>query len=270
MTIDELKEKAKLVRTYLIELASKESIHIGGDLSSADIMTALWQYKMWYNPLDPKDESRDRFVLSKGHASALLNIEQAMVGCYPLEDVFAGYAKDGGQFAMHACNMKNRYIEVSTGSLGHGLPVACGIAAGMKLKGCTGKVYVLMGDGEQSEGSIWEAAMNASRYKLNNIVAIIDNNNLQSDGFINDLTGLGDIAEKYRAFGWNAVEINGNDMEQVVTALDGVKGDKPTVIVAHTVKGCGVDFMENNVRWHAGKLSPEQYQDAMKSVGGAE
>ncbi len=274
--IQDLENKSLIIKTNLLNLATKESIHIGGDLSSADIMTVLWQYKIKYNIEDPKDENRDRFILSKGHASALLNFEQSMLGCFKEELVYSEYAKDGGMFAMHACDLKNPYVEVSTGSLGHGLPIACGIAMGLKLKqNKKNYVYVLMGDGEQSEGSVWEAAMNAVKYKLGNLVVFIDNNNLEADGSINDITSLGDIGNKYKAFGWNVININGNDIESIVNAVDNLpKSDSeiPTVVVAHTIKGCGVTFMENNVRWHAGKISQEQYDMAISSLqnkGGA-
>ena len=168
---------------------------------------------------------------------------------------------------MFSCNLVNPYIEVSTGSLGHGMPVACGIAAALKLKGNTiSRVYTIMGDGEQAEGSIWEAVMNAVHCKLGNLIAIIDNNNLEADGFVDDIIGLKDISLKYKAFGWNVIEINGHDIEEIVNAFDNlpsVSSDVPTVIVCHTIKGCGVDFMENNPQWHAGKINEAQYKSAL-------
>ena len=268
--IKELEDKSFKIRMNLLELAEKESIHIGGDLSSTDIMTVLWQYKMKYNINNPKDESRDRFVLSKGHASALLNFEQAMLGCYNIDKIFKEYAKDESMFAMHACNLKNPFVEISTGSLGHGLPIACGIAMGLKLKNNKENyVYVLMGDGEQSEGSVWEAVMNAVKYKLGNLVVFIDNNNLEADGYLNDITSLNDIGEKYKAFGWNVIYINGNDIKEIVNVVDNLpKPDSviPTVIIGHTVKGYGVSFMENNVKWHAGKITKEQKEKAIEDI----
>lgn len=263
--VNTLEEKALIIKNQLLTLASKESIHIGGDLSSLDVMTALWQYKMKYFPDDPKNEARDRFILSKGHASALLNLQQAMLGCFPVEKVYEEYAHDESMFAMHACNLLNPFVEVSTGSLGHGLAIGCGIASALKLKGNTeSKVYVLMGDGEQSEGSVWEAVMNAAHLKLNNLIAIVDFNGLSSDGTIQEMTSLGNLSEKYRAFGWNPVVVNGHNMTQIVYALDHIdtESEYPNVLIAKTVKGHGVSFMENNVRWHAGKLNPEQYEEA--------
>lgn len=261
-TIKELEKAALDVRLNLLKLCNKEVIHIGGDLSITDVMTALWQYQMVYDPQNITDEFRDRFVLSKGHASAVTSFNQAAIGCFTAEDVINEYATDQGRFSMHSCNLVNPYVEVSTGSLGHGMPVACGIAAGLRLKGNhQSRVYTIMGDGEQSEGSIWEAAANAVHYKLGNLVAIIDFNGLEADGTIDEITGLGDIGNKYRSFGWHVIEIDGNDMTQIVKCFDALpsaESDIPTVIIAHTLKGKGVSFMENQTSWHAGKISDEQ------------
>lgn len=266
-TIEQLENDCLNIRKQLLLLCSKEGIHIGGDLSITDVMTVLWQYKMRYNPNDLKDENRDRFVLSKGHASAVTSFNQAAIGCFSSEDVINEYATDQGRFSMHSCNLVNPYVEVSTGSLGHGMPVACGMAAALKLKGNTiSRVYTVMGDGEQSEGSIWEAAMNAVHYKLGNLIAIVDNNNLEADGFLNKVTGLGNIANKYRAFGWNVIEIDGHNIREIVNVFDNLpnaSSDIPTVIVCHTIKGNGVDFMENKPQWHAGKINEEQYKTAL-------
>ncbi len=270
MTIQELEKAALEIRINLLKLCNKEAIHIGGDLSVADVMTVLWQYQMNYDPKNINDENRDRFVLSKGHASAVTSFNQAAIGCFTAEDVIAEYATDGGRFSMHSCNLINPYVEISTGSLGHGMPVACGIAAGLRLKGNNiSRVYTVMGDGEQSEGSIWEAAMNAAHYKLGNLVAIVDNNGLEADGAIDAITGLGDIAGKYRTFGWNVVEIDGNNVEEIKNAFDNLPApdsDKPTCMVAHTIKGKGVSFMENQVRWHAGKITEEQLKQAVDEL----
>lgn len=266
-TIKELEKAALEIRKNLLKLCSIQSIHIGGDLSVADVMTVLWQYQMKYDPSDIHAEGRDRFVLSKGHASAVTSFNQAMIGCFDADDVIKEYATDGGRFSMHSCNLVNPYVEVSTGSLGHGFPVACGIAAGLKLKrNSVSRVYVVMGDGEQSEGSIWEAAMNAAHYKLGNLIAIIDFNGLEADGPISELTGLGDIAQKYRAFGWNVRECDGNDIAEIKAEFDRLPAptsEIPTVLICHTIKGKGVAFMEDQTRWHAGKLTQEQYESAV-------
>ncbi len=264
-------EKAALdIRKDLLKLCTMQVIHIGGDLSIADVMTVLWQYKMKFNANNPKYEKRDRFVLSKGHASAVLSFNQAAIGCFDKELIYKEYAQDNGRFSMHSCNLINPYIEVSTGSLGHGMPVAAGIAAALKLKGNNeSRVYTVMGDGEQSEGSVWEAAMNAAKYRLGNLIAIIDYNNLEADGFIDDVTSINSLADKYRAFNWNVVEINGNNVEEVINALDSLPdpdSDIPTAVICHTVKGKGVEFMENEARWHAGKISKEDYYSAVKKL----
>jgi transketolase len=273
MTIQELEKEAMLIRINLLRLCNKEVIHIGGDLSITDVMTVLWLNQMNYNPQDNTDEARDRFVLSKGHASAVTSFCQAALGCFSQEDVINEYATDQGRFSMHSCNLVNPYVEVSTGSLGHGMPVACGIAAGLRLKGnFKSRVYTVMGDGEQSEGSIWEAASNAVHSKLGNLVAILDFNGLEADGTIDEITSLGNIADKYRAFGWNVIEIDGNNIEQIVKAFNNLPNpqtDIPTCIIAHTVKGKGVDFMENQVRWHAGKITDEQLNSCIKSLHSA-
>lgn len=264
-------EKAALeIRKNLLTLCSQQMIHIGGDLSVADVMTVLWQYQINYDPKDPKKEDRDRFILSKGHAAAVTSFNQAAVGCYKPEEIYNEYAQDNGRFAMHSCNLINPHVEVSTGSLGHGLPVACGIAQGLKLKGnAKSRVYVVMGDGEQAEGSIWEAAMNAVHYKLGNLIGIVDRNKLGFDGPLDEVTGIGDIADKYRIFGWNVVEVDGHEIEALIDVFDHLPPtnfDKPTIIVCNTVKGHGVDFMENNVKWHAGRLSEENRNEAIRQL----
>ncbi len=270
LSVYDLEYAALKIRENLLKLSSIQAIHIGGDLSIADVMTALWQYKINYNVNDINDEYRDRFVLSKGHASAVTSFNQAAIGCFSADDVFKEYATDEGRFSMHSCNLINPYVEVSTGSLGHGFPVACGIAAALKLKNnAQSRVYVVMGDGEQSEGSIWEAAMNAVKYKLGNLVAIVDYNGLEADGAIDEITALGDIAAKYKAFGWNVKEIDGHNMFQIKKTLDELPNDfniNPTVIICHTIKGKGVSFMENQVRWHAGKITNKQYYECIKEL----
>ena len=273
MTIQELEKAAVEIRINLLRLCNKEVIHIGGDLSITDVMTVLWLNQMHYDPQNIHDEARDRFVLSKGHASAVTSFCQAALGCFSPEDVISEYAADQGRFSMHSCNLVNPYVEVSTGSLGHGMPVACGIAAGLKLKGNnSSRVYTVMGDGEQSEGSIWEAAANAVHCHLGNLVAILDFNGLEADGAINEITSLGNIADKYRTFGWNVIEIDGNDVSQIVKAFSNLPApdtEIPTCIVAHTIKGKGVDFMEGQVRWHAGKVTDEQLNACIDSLRSA-
>lgn len=270
LTIKELEMAALNIRKNLLTLCSKEVIHIGGDMSITDVMTVLWQYQMNYDPNNVKDENRDRFIPSKGHASAVTSFNQAAIGCFTADDVINEYATDGGRFSMHSCNLVNPYVEVSTGSLGHGMPVACGMAAALKMKGNKkSRVYTVMGDGEQSEGSIWEAAMNAVHYKLGNLVCILDFNKLEADGSLEEITALGNIAEKYQAFGCDVIEIDGNDIGEIKDAFDNLPSadsEVPTIVVCHTIKGKGIDFMENQVRWHAGKISEEQLDDAVSKL----
>lgn len=268
--VQELKKAAFEIRKNLLKLCTIQKIHIGGDLSIADVMTVLWQYQIHYDPKNIKDEKRDRFVLSKGHASAVTSFNQAAIGCFTAEEVIKEYATDEGRFSMHSCNLVNPFVEVSTGSLGHGFPIACGMAAGLRLKGNnTSRVYVVMGDGEQSEGSIWEAAMNAVHYQLGNLVAIVDFNGLEADGTLKEITSLNDIAEKYRVFGWNVVELDGNSISAIKKVFDNLplpESKVPTVLICHTVKGKGVPFMENDVLWHAGKITEEQYTQCIKKL----
>lgn len=268
--VERLKKASLQIKTDLLTLCSCKSIHIGGDLSVSDIMTVLWQYQINFFPLDISNEERDRFILSKGHAAAVTSLNQAAIGCFSKEDFFAEYATDGGRFSMHSCKLVNPFVEISTGSLGHGLSLGTGVAEGLRRKGNNrSRVYVVMGDGEQSEGSVWEAAMHATHYKLGNLVAIVDRNGVEADGTTDELTGLLDVAEKYRAFGWNVVEINGHRISEIVKAFDGLpepNSKTPTVIVAKTVKGNGVSFMENNVNWHSGRISEGQLAQALKEV----
>ena len=272
--IAKLYKAATQIRRWLLKLCNTQAIHIGGDLSSTDFMTVLWQYQMKYDPKNPQDEMRDRFILSKGHASAVTSFNQAAIGCFDANDVIKEYATDGGRFSMHSCNLVNPFVEVSTGSLGHGFPVACGIAAALRLKrNNTSRVYVVMGDGEQSEGSIWEAAMNAVHYHLGNLVALIDWNGLEADGTLDQITGLDNLAEKYRSFGWRVVELDGHDIAAIKEAFDVLPpadSQQPTVLLCHTTKGKGVSFMENQLCWHAGKVSDEQYTLALENLSAQE
>lgn len=263
--VEKLEKDALEIRLKLLKLCTKCSIHIGGDLSVADLMTVIWQYAMKYDCDNPKDENRDRFILSKGHASAVTSFCQAMRGCYTYDEIYNEYATDNGRFGMHSCNLLNPYVDVSTGSLGHGLPVATGIAKALKLKGNdTSRVFVVMGDGEMNEGSMYEAMAVAVKYKLGNIVGFVDNNGVQFDGTVKEITGNSNLAEKYKLWGFNTYEVDGHDMGALISAVDKLpnpNGDVPTVIIANTVKGKGVPFMENAVGWHAGTLSIETYNE---------
>lgn len=253
----------------LLDLCHQTPIHIGGDLSVCDMMTAIWQYAIKYDIKDPKWEGRDRFVLSKGHAAAVTSFSQAAIGCYDVEDIYKEYATDFGRFGMHSCNLANPYVDVSTGSLGHGMPVAGGIAAALKRKKSSNRVYCVVGDGECQEGSIWEAAMNAHQQKLGNLIVFVDRNKMSFDGPTEELMALEPFADKWKAFGWNVVEIDGHDMNAIVDAIDNLPAadsDIPTVIIGNTVKGHGVSYMENVNQWHVGGIKEDNWITAKADV----
>lgn len=264
-----LREKAKTVRTEILKMLTEAgSGHTGGSLSSADIVTALYFYKMRHNPKDLLWKERDRFILSKGHAAPLLYTALALSGYFDMA-LLQTLRKIGSPLQGHPCSKLLPGVEVSTGSLGQGLSIANGIAMGLKLDGLSSRVYCLMGDGETQEGQIWEAAMSAAHYRLDNLCGIIDNNGLQIDGHCCDVMGLEPIVEKWSAFGWHVIDIDGHDMVAILNALDEterVKG-KPTAIVARTVKGKGVSFFEGKVQYHGVAPTREELQRALKEIG---
>ena len=272
-TIKHLEKASLETKLNLLRLCHQTVIHIGGDMSCCDIMTAIWQYAIHYDPANPHWEDRDRFVLSKRHAAAVTSFSQAAIGCYDVEDIYKEYATDFGRFGMHSCNLRNPYVDVSTGSLGHGFPVAAGIATALKSKGSKSRVYTVVGDGECDEGSIWEAAMSSVKYKLGNLVVFVDRNYMSFDGPTEEYMPLNDMASRWRAFNWNVVEVaDGNDMEQLIDVIDALPpadSDVPTVVVCNTVKGHGISFMENNAKWHAGMVNDENYEKAVAEVKAA-
>lgn len=266
-------KQALEVRKNILKLALKHKIHIGGDLSVAEVMAAIWQYMMKYDPGNPGWEGRDRFVLSKGHGAAVTTLNQAAIGCYTYEEVFKEYATDFGRFGMHSCNLLNPHVEVSTGSLGHGFPVSVGIAQGLRLKGNrTSRVFTVVGDGESEEGSIWEAVSYAGKLGLGNLVVFIDNNGLQCSGRVDDVSVLEPIGKKFEVFGWNVLETDGHDVDRLAdlySYIPSADSGVPTVVVAHTTKGKGVSFMENNASWHNGTVTQEQYDEAVAALDAA-
>lgn len=270
-TLRDLEGKALAIREDLLRLCAQTQIHIGGDLSATDVMCAIWQHAIVYDPSRPKWEGRDRFVLSKGHASAVTSFNQAMRGCFARDDIYREYAQDNGRFGMHSCNLVNPYVDVSTGSLGHGLPVACGLAQGLRLHGNeTSRVWVVMGDGELDEGSIWEAAACAHQYSLGNIVGVVDHNRLQLDGPTSEVLDIGNVATRFSACGWNVIEVaDGNNMTQILDALSSLpspNSETPTVIVCHTIKGKGVPAMEGDKLWHCAQISEEMCAVAIRHL----
>jgi len=264
-----LKEKARQLRVEILKmLAEAKSGHTGGSLSSADIVAALFFYKMRHKPNDPKWSKRDRFILSKGHAAPVLYAALALSGYFD-PSLLKTLRKIGSPLQGHPCSTKLPGVEISTGSLGQGLSIANGIALGLKLDGSGSRVYCLLGDGETQEGQVWEAAMTAAHYKLDNLCAFIDNNGLQIDGHCCDVMHIEPIVNKWEAFGWNVIDIDGHNMKAVVGALNDaetVKG-KPTMIVARTVKGKGVSFFEGKVEYHGLAPSSEELEMALKELG---
>lgn len=260
-----LKEKAKMIRIEILKmLAEAGSGHTGGSLSAADIVTALYFYKMRHNPKDPLWKERDRFILSKGHAAPLLYAELALSGYFD-KSLLKTLRKVGSPLQGHPCSKRLPGVEISTGSLGQGLSIANGIAIGLKMDNSNSRVYCLLGDGEIQEGQVWEAAMSAAHYRLDNLCAIVDNNGLQIDGPCCNVMGLEPIAGKWAAFGWHVMDIDGHDMTAIVDALDNaetIKG-KPTMIVARTLKGKGVSIFEGKVEYHGLAPTSEELQKAL-------
>jgi transketolase len=265
-----LREKAKTLRIEILKMLTEAgSGHTGGSLSAADIVTALYFYKMRHHPNDPKWIERDRFILSKGHAAPVLYAALALSGYFD-KSLLLTLRKLGSPLQGHPCSRKLPGIEISTGSLGQGLSIANGIAMGLKLDKLSSRVYCLLGDGEIQEGQVWEAAMTASHYNLDNLCAIIDNNGLQIDGHCCDVMCVEPIVDKWAAFGWHVLDINGHDMEAIVSALneaETLKG-KPTMIVARTVKGKGVSFFEGKVEYHGLAPTHEELERALKELEG--
>jgi transketolase len=265
-----LREKAKTLRIEILKMLTEAgSGHTGGSLSAADIVTALYFYKMRHHPNDPKWTERDRFILSKGHAAPVLYAALALSGYFD-KSLLSTLRKLGSPLQGHPCSRKLPGIEISTGSLGQGLSIANGIAMGLKLDKLSSRVYCLLGDGEIQEGQVWEAAMTASHYNLDNLCAIIDNNGLQIDGHCCDVMCVEPIVNKWAAFGWHVLDINGHDMEAIVSALNEAETlqGKPTMIVARTVKGKGVSFFEGKVEYHGLAPTHEELEKALKELKG--
>ncbi|MBO4377215.1 MAG: transketolase [Lachnospiraceae bacterium] len=265
--IKSLKEKGQLLRRDCIKcIGVGVAGHVGGSCSSADIVAALYFHKMKVDPRNPEWEGRDYFLLSKGHVAILQYAALAEKGYFPVDDL--PHCKDIGFYLQGHPHLGTPGIEAGTGSLGQGLSLGSGIAIAMKLDKKPNRVYVLVGDGEQDEGQIWEAAMSSAAKGLNNLCAIIDNNGLQATGVIKDRLPVEPVAEKWKAFGWNVIEIDGHNMEEILTALDAAEEckDRPTAIVAHTVKGKGISFAENQVGFHNRALTKEEYDKALEEL----
>ncbi len=263
-----LKEQAKKIRKDIVTMIGQaKSGHPGGSLSAAEIVTYLYFEEMNVNPADPKWEDRDRFVLSKGHAAPVLYAALAHKGYFPIEEL-ATLRKIGSHLQGHPDMNKVPGVDMSTGSLGTGISAAVGMALAGKLDKKEHYVFTLLGDGELQEGQVWEAAMAAGHYKLDNLIAFVDNNGLQIDGNINDVMSPNPIDAKFTAFGWHVLTIDGHDFQQIADAVAAAKAEKgkPTMIVAHTVKGKGISYMENQAGWHGSAPNEEQVAQAMTEL----
>jgi transketolase len=270
-SLDELKEAARLMRGYdLVALCAAGSGHSGGTLSMMEIVAALYLKVATHDPNNPEWRHRDRIIWSAGHKAPALYLGLAFAGYFPIEDVVT-LRKLYSPFRGHPHGLKLPGVEVSSGSLGQGLSIAVGMALSGKLDHEEHTVFCIMGDGEQQEGNIWEAAMEASHCKLDNLVGIIDRNRLQIDGWVKDVMNVEPLAECYRSFGWEVIEIDGHDIQQVVSALQRAKNvpvlGKPTMIIANTVKGKGVSFMENVAAWHGKAPNYEEMVRALDKLG---
>jgi len=267
-SIDELKVMAQIIRRDIITMIhTAQAGHPGGSLSAADIVTALYFRIMRLDPANPQWPDRDRFILSKGHACPVWYAALAERGFFDKAHL-ATLRKLDSILQGHADMKKTPGIDMTVGSLGQGICAGLGMALAGKLHGKDYHVYVMIGDGESQEGSVWEAAMAAPRWKLDNLTVIVDNNGIQNDTFTDDIMPVEPLADKWRAFRWNVIEIDGHKMEEIVPALESVKTIKgvPTVIIAKTVKGRGVSFMENVPAWHGAAPNDAQAQIALAEI----
>ena len=268
--IQDLQLKAATLRARIIETSSRAGLpHLGSCLSSVDLLTALYFHQLNIDPDRPQDTSRDRFILSKGHGVPALFQVLAMRGYYPLSDLDR-YGEDGTVFGEHPPTPSHLPgIEAATGSLGHGMPMGLGMALAARVNGLSYSVYAILGDGECNEGSIWESAMLAGGQRVDNFCVLVDFNKWQATDRSENVMALNPLADKWRAFGWDTLEIDGNNMSDVIGALDQFpsKSGKPLAIIAHTIKGKGVSFMEDDNTWHYRIPNEEEVALAKKELG---
>ena len=257
----------KLRRDVVDMIMAGKAGHIGGDMSVMETMVSLYFHTMNITPENQDDPNRDMFVMSKGHCVETLYAVLAEKGFFPIETVIREYSQFGSKFIGHP-NNKLPGIEMNSGSLGHGLPVAIGMALAQKMNHSDARTYVVMGDGELAEGSVWEGAMSATQYKLDNLCAVVDRNRLQISGTTEEVMHQDSVEERFAAFGWNVISVDGNDIDAMNAAFDEAKTVKsrPTLIVANTVKGCGSSVMENKAAWHHHVPSQEEYDQIMKDL----
>ena len=263
-----LKKNAKKIREEIVKITYKcGGTHIGGALSQTDILVAIYYKYLNFDPKNPEWEERDRFILSKGHGGVAHAAVLADVGFFSCSDLDC-FNKTGSPFGMHLDRLKVKGVDASTGSLGHGLGIANGMAYGARLLGKTWRTYVLLGDGELHGGPNWEAAMAAGHFKLSNLTAIVDRNFLCIDGCTEDIMALEPLNEKWVSFGWNVLVIDGHDFDQICGAIEASQKEEkcPTAIIAKTVKGKGIDFMENVATWHYGGLDEAMRDKALEAI----
>lgn len=264
--VRELEQQAAIIRRHIVELATEHVCHVGGALSVADLVTALYFWVLKIDPADPDREDRDYFILSKGHGTLALFAALAERGFFPVSDLKT-FEQAGSMLAGHP-TLKVPGVEVATGSLGHGLPIAMGIAIACRVTSEPNRVFVVMGDGELQEGSVWEAAMAAPRFGLDNLVAIVDQNRFQAFGAVEQIMPVEPLADKWRSFRWNVIEVDGHDMGQVVAALERPpEAGRPTVIIAHTVKGKGAPCIEDSPRAHFTQLTAAEAEETLRTLG---
>ncbi|MCK5579954.1 MAG: transketolase [Candidatus Omnitrophica bacterium] len=265
--MNSFKEKALMMRREILEtLNIAGSGHPGGSLSAVEIFIALYGYTMNHKADDPKWEERDRLIVSKGHCSPVTYVALANFGYIPKEELKT-FRKFGSRLQGHV-HVKVPGVEFNTGSLGHGLSVANGIALGAKMLKKDFKAYCLMGDGEIQEGSVWEAAMTSAHFKLDNVCAIVDYNKVQENGPVSEIMGLEPLSSKWSSFGWHVIEVDGHDLHELMSAFDEFDSTegKPTVIIANTVKGKGISFMEGQHSWHGKAPNDEKLKDALAEL----
>lgn len=269
-----LEKKAREIKIDVIkmcyEVGPKRKAHPGGALSAADIVVTLYFDIMRIDPSNPDWKERDRFILSKGHACPVLYAALANLGYFDKKQ-YKSLRRVGGMLQGHPDMRKIPGVDMTTGSLGNGLSAGIGMALSARMDKKNYRVFVLLGDGECDEGIVWEGAMAASKYKLDNLIAIVDMNGLQSCGTVKSIMPTDSLIDKWRSFGWNTIEINGHNMSEIIFGLELASSytSKPSVIIAHTVKGKGVSFMENDNAWHQKTFSIEQYDQAVMEIEGA-
>ncbi len=267
-----INQKAKKLRKTILEMIhAAKSGHPGGSLSLADIFATLYYHEMNIDPNNPEMPDRDRLVLSKGHACPVMYSVLAMKGFFPWETIYT-LRKKGSILQGHPDMRKVPGVDMTTGSLGQGLSLSVGMAFGQKARGYGAYTYAILGDGELNEGQIWEAAMLARKYNLSNLIAIVDCNGLQLDGTCDDIMPMDSIADKWLAFGWRVLEMDGHNVEDILKTLEEAKKDegKPVCIIANTVKGKGVSFMEDKLEWHGNAPNDEQFAKALEELGEVE